>query len=238
MTDNMERFTNDAQTAFFRAQRLAERQRKTYIGTEHLLAALLADFGSAKQILLSLGITKALVKEIIIEIESGKYVPLRHPLDAARLSEGIQRVIQIAVEEARRSKHKRVRSEHLLLGLLLYEDNALDILKRLGVEQEKTVEHTRTILSQVAGDAEIVEQLTNILSTTPLAQKRRFSVVITDNKTNLVHETIDLTLSELVKFTIQFLNKVLVDGETGGVFEITGKNVNINVDISAIGEIA
>jgi hypothetical protein len=123
------------------------------------------------------------------------------------------------------------------LGLLIYEDNALDILRRLGVEQEKAIEHTRIILSQVTSDMEVVQQLTKILSSTPLTQERRFTLFITDNKTNHVSEIVDFTLADLMKYVTRFLDKVIVDGETGEVFEINGKNLNINVAISAIGEI-
>jgi len=65
------------------------------------------------------------------------------------LSPGMQQVLELAVEEARQLGHHYIGTEHLLLGLVNYDEGiALDVLKKLGVTSEQIRRQTRRVLRE------------------------------------------------------------------------------------------
>jgi ATP-dependent Clp protease ATP-binding subunit ClpC len=65
------------------------------------------------------------------------------------LSPGTRRVLELAVDEARRMGHHYIGTEHLLLGLVRQNEGvAIDVLKKLGISAEQIRKHTRRVLQE------------------------------------------------------------------------------------------
>jgi ATP-dependent Clp protease ATP-binding subunit ClpC len=128
------------------AHQEAERMRHNYIGTEHLLLGLIREEGGvAGRVLRELGLEADRVQEIVERLTgTGQYSGGK--LD---LSPGTQEVLEFAVEEARQMGHHYIGTEHLLLGLVRYNDGvALDVLRKLGVTPEQIRRQTRRVLQE------------------------------------------------------------------------------------------
>jgi ATP-dependent Clp protease ATP-binding subunit ClpC len=143
----MERFTQRARRVLSLAQEEAERLEHNYIGTEHLLLGLIReDGGVAGRVLRELGLEQKRVEELV---ERMTRASTRSGSTAPELSPGTKRVLELAVDEARRMGHHYIGTEHLLLGLVrLPEGVAIDILKRLGVSPEEVRRQTRRVLQE------------------------------------------------------------------------------------------
>ncbi len=142
----MERFTQRARRVLSLAHQEAERMRHNYIGTEHLLLGLIREEGGvAGRVLRELGLEADRVQEIVERLTgTGQYSGGK--LD---LSPGTQEVLEFAVEEARQMGHHYIGTEHLLLGLVRYNDGvALDVLRKLGVTPEQIRRQTRRVLQE------------------------------------------------------------------------------------------
>lgn len=132
---SMERFTQRARRVLSLAHKEAERMKHAQIGTEHLLLGLLLDQGGiAGQVLRDLGLDIDSVLTITESITGfGEYTG-----DALALSRGTQRVLELAVEEARNLSHHYIGVEHILLGLVTYGKGvANDVLEQLGLSAEQ-----------------------------------------------------------------------------------------------------
>jgi ATP-dependent Clp protease ATP-binding subunit ClpC len=132
----MERFTQRARRVLSLAQEEAERFQHNYIGTEHLLLGLIREEGGvAGRVLRELGLDQRRVEELV---ERMTRATARSAMTTPELSPGTKRVLELAVDEARRMGHHYIGTEHLLLGLVrLPEGVAIDILKRLGISPGK-----------------------------------------------------------------------------------------------------
>jgi ATP-dependent Clp protease ATP-binding subunit ClpC len=61
----------------------------------------------------------------------------------------MQQVLEYAVEEARQMGHHYIGTEHILLGLVRYDEGiAMDVLRRLGVTPEQIRRQTRRVLQE------------------------------------------------------------------------------------------
>jgi ATP-dependent Clp protease ATP-binding subunit ClpC len=132
-----ERFTELAKKVLALAQDEAERSHHSYIGTEHLLLGLMReDDGIAAKVLNNLGVEIEKVRgtvESLLGRDKGLTV-LHHILPTSR----VKKVIELSFEEARRTGHNYVGSEHLLLGLLTEgEGIAAQILGDLGATVDR-----------------------------------------------------------------------------------------------------
>jgi ATP-dependent Clp protease ATP-binding subunit ClpC len=143
----MERFTQRARRVLSLAQEEAERFQHNYIGTEHLLLGLIReDGGVAGRVLRELGLEQRRVEELV---ERMTRASARTTTIQPELSPGTKRVLELAVDEARRMGHHYIGTEHLLLGLVrLPEGVAIDILKRLNVNPEDVRRQTRRVLQE------------------------------------------------------------------------------------------
>jgi len=143
---SMERFTQRARRVLSLAHQEAERMRHNYIGTEHLLLGLIKEEGGvAGRVLRELGLDADRVQEIIERIIG----PGRSSGGRLDLSPGTQQVLEYAVDEARKMGHHYIGTEHILLGLVRYDEGiALDVLRRLGVTPEQIRRQTRRVLQE------------------------------------------------------------------------------------------
>src|SRR5579862_6077372 len=130
--NKMERFTQRARRVLSLAQEEAERLQHSYIGTEHLLIGLIRETeGVASQVLRNLGLNPRHVEDLAERLTRAGTRTSNTRLD---LSPGAKRLFGFAVDEARRSDHHFIGTEHLLLAILRQPDSvAFEVLKRLSV---------------------------------------------------------------------------------------------------------
>jgi ATP-dependent Clp protease ATP-binding subunit ClpC len=132
-----ERFTELAKKVLALAQEEAESSHHSYIGTEHVLLGLLREGdGIAAKVLNNLGVKIEKVRQTVESLvgrDKGLTV-LQQIIPTSR----VKKVIEISFEEARRTGHNYVGSEHLLLGLLTEgESIAAHVLQDLGATLDK-----------------------------------------------------------------------------------------------------
>jgi ATP-dependent Clp protease ATP-binding subunit ClpC len=183
----MERFTQRARRVLSLAQEEAERLQHNHIGTEHLLLGLMREEGGvAGRVLRELGLEQSRVEELVERMTRATPRPTNAPLD---LSPGTKRVLELAVDEARRMGHHYIGTEHLLLGLVRQTEGvAIDVLRRLGVSPEEVRRQTRRVLQ------ESPVQTTQTEEQTPQPQNRPSKKPRTEAKTPLVDQlATDLT---------------------------------------------
>ena len=118
------------------AQEEADRLQHHQIGTEHLLLGLMReDGGVAGRVLRDLGLDLRRVEELVSRLSTADERTTSSQLD---LSPGTKKVLELAVDVARRMGHHYIGTEHLLLGLVRQQEGiALDVLRRLGVSPEE-----------------------------------------------------------------------------------------------------
>lgn len=147
MPNKMERFTQRARRVLSLAQEEAERLQHSYIGTEHLLLGLMREEGGvAGRVLRDLGLDQRRVEELV---ERMTRAGQRTPNARLDLSPGTKKVLELAVDEARRMGHHYIGTEHLLLGLVRQQEGiAIDVLKRLNVSPEEVRRQTRRVLQE------------------------------------------------------------------------------------------
>ncbi|MCU0511520.1 MAG: ATP-dependent Clp protease ATP-binding subunit [Anaerolineae bacterium] len=147
MPNKMERFTQRARRVLSLAQEEAERLQHGQIGTEHLLLGLMREEGGvAGRVLRDLGLDPRRVEDLVIRLtDSGE----RKQGVNLELSTGTKKVLELAVDEARRMGHHYIGTEHLLLGLVRQQEGvAIDVLRRLGVSPEEVRRQTRRVLQE------------------------------------------------------------------------------------------
>ena len=145
MPDQMERFTQRARRALSLAQEEAERLQHSSIGTEHLLLGLMReDGGVAGRVLRELGLEMPRVEELVKRLSKESN---RNPSAELGLAPSTKKVLEYAVDEARRMGHHYIGTEHLLLGLIRESQNpALEVLRRLGISPQEVRRQTRSVL--------------------------------------------------------------------------------------------
>ena len=128
----MERFTGRARHVLSLAQETAEVLQHNQIGTEHLLLGLMREEKSiAALVLHDMGVEEEKVIALIAELTHSTPRSVNTALD---LSSETKRVLELAVDEARRMGHHYIGTEHLLLGLVRQaEGMSIHVLKRLDV---------------------------------------------------------------------------------------------------------
>jgi len=152
MADRFDKFTERARRVLTLAQEEAHRFNHNYIGTEHILLGLVREGdGVAAKVLANLGVELNKVRSAV-EFIIGRGD--RTVLGEIGLTPRAKKVIELAVDEARRLNHSYIGTEHLLLGLVREgEGIAAGVLESLGVNLERVRAETTRILSQSAPQA-------------------------------------------------------------------------------------
>lgn len=127
-----EKFTDRGRKVIIYAREEAERRQNDYLGTEHLLLALIREEESLPiAILKKMGLS---IEDLYMEIE--RNLPAGSNLMTfgdIPFTPRAKKVLELAVEEARLLGHNYIGSEHLLLGLIREEEGiAGKILRNLG----------------------------------------------------------------------------------------------------------
>ena len=128
-----ERFTADARQVIVLAQREARTLNHNYIGTEHILLAVIQqDEGEAAKSLESLGISLEGVRSQVEEIlGQGEQAPSGHIPFTLRAKQ----VLELSLRESMQLGHDYIGAEHILLGLISEgEGAAAQLLVKLGAE--------------------------------------------------------------------------------------------------------
>ena len=152
MADRFDKFTERARRVLTLAQEEAHRFNHNYIGTEHILLGLVREGdGVAAKVLGNLGVELNKVRSAV-EFIIGRGD--RTVLGEIGLTPRAKKVIELAVDEARRLNHSYIGTEHLLLGLVREgEGIAAGVLESLGVNLERVRAETTRILSQSSPQA-------------------------------------------------------------------------------------
>ena len=149
MASRFEKFSERARRVLSLAQEEAQRFNHNYIGTEHILLGLVRENeGTAAKVLGGLGIELNKIRSAV-EFIIGKG-------DTAAsgeigLTPRAKKVIELAVDEARRLNHHYIGTEHLLIGLMREgEGVAAGVLESLGVTLDKVRGETNSVLNKGA----------------------------------------------------------------------------------------
>jgi len=152
MASRFEKFSERARRALTRAQEEAQHFGHNYIDTEHILLGLIAEEDSvASQVLTNLGVSVSKVRSAV-EFIVGRGG--RPNTGEVGLTPRAKKVIELAVDEARRLNHSYIGTEHLLLGLLRErEGSAAGVLESFGVTLERVLAETNKLVNQGTAQA-------------------------------------------------------------------------------------
>jgi ATP-dependent Clp protease ATP-binding subunit ClpC len=159
MADKFDKFTERARRVLTLAQEEAQRFNHNYIGTEHLLLGLVREGdGIAARVLSNLGVQLPKVRSAV-EFIIGRGETMI--MGEIGLTPRAKKVIELAVDEARRLNHHYIGTEHLLLGLVREgEGIAAGVLESLGVSLEKLRAQVIQVLSSQGGYSQGSKQQT------------------------------------------------------------------------------
>src|SRR5687768_3492601 len=143
-----DRFNDRAKRVLALAQDEAIRFNHNYIGTEHLLLGLVREGeGAAPAVRDSLGVELSKVRTAV-EFIIGRGDSTTSPSEIT-LSPRTKKVIELAIDEARKLGHSHVGTEHLLLGLVREAGHiGTNVLESLGVSLEKVRHQVIATLGQ------------------------------------------------------------------------------------------
>ena len=133
----MNNFTPRAQQVLALARKEADRFQHNYVGTEHLLLALInLGQGVAVNVIqkagLSLEVVRATVEKYLGPGLKG------NPMESIPFTPRVKKVLAIAGREAKALNHSYIGTEHILLGLLREgEGVAANVLKSLNMDIER-----------------------------------------------------------------------------------------------------
>ncbi len=147
MASRFEKFSERARRVLSLAQEEAQRFNHNYIGTEHILLGLVRETdGVAARVLSSLNVELSKIRSAVEFIIGRGERP--SPGDIG-LTPRAKKVIELAVDEARRLSHHYIGTEHLLIGIMREgEGVAAGVLESLGVSLDKVRSETTRILNQ------------------------------------------------------------------------------------------
>ena len=150
MGSRFEKFSERARRVLSLAQEEAQRFNHNYIGTEHILLGLVRETeGVAARVLSSLTVDLSKVRSAVEFIIGRGEKP---PQGEIGLTPRAKKVVELAVDEARRMNHTYIGTEHLLIGLMREgEGVAAGVLESLGVTLDKVRAETQRILSHSGG---------------------------------------------------------------------------------------
>ncbi len=152
MAHGFEKFSERARRVLALAQEEARRFNHNYIGTEHILFGLLRETeGDAARIMENLVVDRKKIKGALEFYISRGESPNSEEIG---LTPRAKKVIELAVDEARRLKHAHIGTEHILIGILREgEGVAAVILKDEGLATDKVREEAKRIISQGKGSS-------------------------------------------------------------------------------------
>jgi ATP-dependent Clp protease ATP-binding subunit ClpA len=153
-----ERFTDQARRIVVLAQEEARMLNHNYIGTEHILLALIHEgMGIAARALESLGITEEAARQQVEEIIGrGQQDPPRGHIP---FTPRAKKTLELSLREAIALGNTSVGTEHILLGLIREGDGksenpATQVLDGLGVDPNRVRQQVIRLVSASRGEDE------------------------------------------------------------------------------------
>ena len=142
-------FTSGSRRALRLAQQEAERLNHAQIGTEHLLLGLLREEeGVASQVLRELGLQSGDVQRWVERLSTARRRSLLLNPEPD-LTPRTKRVLELAMDEAKRRGNSQIDTHHILLGLVRQGDGtAVEVLNHLGVTGRQIRRSTNRLLQQ------------------------------------------------------------------------------------------
>ena len=147
-----ERFTDQARRIVVLAQEEARMLNHTYIGTEHILLALIREgTGPAAAALESLGVTEESARQRVEEIVGrGQQDPPRGHIP---FTPRAKKVLELSLRESTELGHAYIGTEHILLGLLREgEGVAAQALVKLGTDLDQVRQKVIELLHGRSGE--------------------------------------------------------------------------------------
>jgi hypothetical protein len=156
MADKFEKFTVRARRVLALAQEEAQRLGHSYIGTEHLLLGLVREGdGVAARVLTNLGVELSDVRAAVERLIGRGTTMI---VGDIKVTPRTKKVLELAVDEARRLNHHYIGTEHLLLGIVREGDGiAAGVLEGLGVSLERVRAEVIQVLGQLDSGSAGVE---------------------------------------------------------------------------------
>src|SRR5437867_2260055 len=201
MTDRFDKFTERARKVLQLAQEEAQRFNHNYIGTEHILLGLVREGdGVAARVLNNLGIELHKVRSAV-EFLIGRGDCM--VMGEIGLTPRAKRVIELAVDEARRLNHHYIGTEHLLLGLVREgEGIAAGVLESLGVSLEKVRAQVIEVLKSSSSTTSRQSGIKSTMrSPTSAARPPRF-----DSFTERARKVLQLAQEEAKRFNHNYIS--------------------------------
>lgn len=141
------KFTEKAERVLQDANNEAKRLRHGYVGTEHILCALMAQGDSvAVQALTRCDLLPDELSEMLQE--SLERIPAKEAVGSLRFTPHAKRSLELASDEAVRMGHFYIGTEHLLLGLLREEEGEAS---RILLEKDVDKDRIREVIQQMLG---------------------------------------------------------------------------------------
>jgi hypothetical protein len=199
-----DRFTDRARKVMQLAEQNARRGKCEYVGTEHLLLALVEEgSGVAFKVLRNLGVDPERIKREIWSI-----IPPSSPESAysGKLPNvpRVENIIQFAIDEARFLRHNYVGTEHLLLGILREPGCvASQILLNLGLKP-----------------ADVRQQVLSLLGRPLAADRERLAASMHYQVVNLKGVTIPKSVVELVPESVARENCLIPLSFENGLLQV------------------
>ena len=164
MASRFEKFSERARRALSYAQEEVQRFNHSHIGTEHILLGLVRETeGTGARVITNLGVELSRVRSAVEFIIGHGGRPVSGEIG---LSSRAKKVIELAVDEARRLNSSYIGTEHLLLGLLREgEGVAAGVLESLGITLERARNEVVRIVNQQALQARSGARATSRTST-------------------------------------------------------------------------
>ena len=152
MASRFEKFSERARRVLSLAQEEATKFNHDYIGTEHILLGLIRESeGVAAKVLNNLKVDMEKIKSALEFIIGKGEKPTTGEIG---LTPRAKKVIELAVDEARKQNHHYIGTEHLLIGLMRegggYGSNALE---SLDLSLDKIREETQNVLSRTVSSS-------------------------------------------------------------------------------------
>ena len=127
------RFTEKAERALNRAQKVAEEYGHTYIGTEHVLCALAEDTASSASVLMSrVRLSHALIDKAVRDYSG---VGMRSELSSKDTTPRCRRVVETSFKYSKKYGSDKIGTEHILMALIDDRESvAMKLIITLGVD--------------------------------------------------------------------------------------------------------
>ena len=159
-----DKFTERAEKALNGAVGIAEEYGHTYIGTEHLLLALLTDSGCCAGVLLARNSVTREKVDAAVRDYSG--TGIRSCLTPKDMTPRCRKVVEAAYRNSLKYGATRIGTEHILLSLTEERDCvAVKVLGYIGCDPQAIKDDTVVFLRTAARNSELIKPLTEVMPT-------------------------------------------------------------------------